>query len=70
MGLPIDADAEPIGHRPPYRRTDPRYPDRAPIATREELSARIANGAKLADLEAIYRYDADAELYYLKEEFL
>lgn len=66
----IDPDAEPVAHRPIYRRIDPRYPDRKPVATRQDMSARIKAGAKIADLEAMYRYDNDADRYYLREEYL
>lgn len=57
MKLTIDAEAVPTEHRSPYPRIDPRYPDRRLVATRDQLSARLRNGAKLADLEAIYRYE-------------
>jgi hypothetical protein len=69
MKLPIATDAVPIANRSPYSRIDPRYPDRTAVATRNQLAARLRNGAKLADLEAIYRYDHDHDLYYLKPEF-
>jgi hypothetical protein len=30
---------------------------------------KFQGGASLADLQAVYRYDADTGLFYLKEEF-
>ena len=66
----IDGDAEVISHRPPHRWIDPRHPGRKLSVTRAELVEMFARGARRYDLEALYRYDKETELYYLKEEFL
>ena len=72
MKLPFDIDAAPVAHRSPYRRIDPAHPDRKAVMTRAEMVKKFDNGAgaSLADVMALYCYDAEAGLFYLKEEFL
>ena len=65
----IDPDAEPVGHRPVYRRIDPRYPDRKMVCTRSDMVAKIGAGARLYDLSIMYRHDRDTDTWHLKEEF-
>ena len=70
MKSPIDPDAMPIANRSPYRRIDPRHPGRLAVATRADMNAKIQEGAKLRDLEALYEYDSFDDVYWLRKEFL
>lgn len=58
----IARDVTPIGHVSPYRRIDPRYPNRKIVITREE----VENGTREPDA-AVYAYSYILDRWTLKD---